>query len=62
MARFFTYRFGGVRQFLGPVSGLSYTFVKDGITRVDREDDGGRRQHLLVDGNGGCRDIPLSRG
>lgn len=39
MARFFTYRFGGVRQFLGPVSGLSYTFVKDGVTRVDREDD-----------------------
>jgi hypothetical protein len=39
MARFFTYRFGGVRQFLGPVSGLSYTFAKDAITRVEREDD-----------------------
>lgn len=44
MARFFAYRFGGVRQILGPVSGLSYTFVgpQDGVlvpTRVDDERD-----------------------
>lgn len=44
MTRFFAYRFGGVRQILGPVSGLSYTFVgpTDGVLvpiRVDREDD-----------------------
>jgi len=42
--RYFAYRFGGVRQILGPTSGLSYTFVgpQDGTPvpiRVDREDD-----------------------
>ena len=39
MSRYFTYRFGGVRQFLGPISGLSYTFTKDGVTLVDNERD-----------------------
>ena len=39
MPRFFTFRFGGTRHYLGPVSGLSYTFTKDGATRVDDERD-----------------------
>lgn len=51
MARFFAYRFGGVRQILGPTSGLSYTFVgpTDGVlvaTRVD--DDRDARIFLLM--------------
>lgn len=39
--RFFTYRFGGTRQFLGPASGLSYHFTKGGVTPVADERDAG---------------------
>lgn len=39
MTRYFTYRFGGSRQFLGPVSGLSYWFTKGGVTPVADERD-----------------------
>lgn len=45
MARFFTFRFGGVRQYRGPSSGLAYTFagaeVPGGphVTRVNDERD-----------------------
>lgn len=39
MTRFFTYRFGGVRQFLGPLSGLSYTFGKGVVTPVEFDQD-----------------------
>jgi hypothetical protein len=39
MTRFFTARFGGVRQQLGPASGLSYTFSSKGSTPVDDERD-----------------------
>lgn len=39
MTRYFTYRYGGRHQFLGPVSGLSYIFEKGAATPVDREDD-----------------------
>lgn len=37
--RYFTYRFGGVRQFLGPVTGLSYTFGKGVVTPVAEQQD-----------------------
>ena len=37
--RYFTYRFGGVRQFLGPVTGLSYTFGKGVVTPVADQQD-----------------------
>jgi len=37
--RFFTYRFGGTRQFRGPASGLSYHFTKGGVTPVADERD-----------------------
>ena len=37
--RFFTYRFGGTRQWLGPISGLSYTFTFGGVTPVADDRD-----------------------
>ena len=39
MTRFFTGRFGGVRHFRGPVSGLIYTFSKGDATPVADERD-----------------------
>jgi hypothetical protein len=39
MPRYFVYRYGGVRQVVGPASGLSYTFSMDTVTTVSDERD-----------------------